>query len=374
MVAGEASGDMYGAEVARCLFKKFPGCEIYGLGGQRMRQAGVQLEGDISKTAVVGPFEVIGYLGALYGVFRKIAERIETEPPTAAILIDFPDFNLRLAKRVRHAGAPVVYYISPQVWAWREGRVKQIKQLVNKMLVIFPFEEELYRKAGVDVEFVGHPLMDMVRATKSKEEFCSAYQLDPKRPIVALLPGSRRKEVRYILPTLCESAERIAKEKPDTQFVLPIAPGLDRNLITGILKGRPITIVTNDTYNAIRYSRAAVVASGTATLETALLGTPEVIVYRISPATWLLGKFLLKVRLFGIVNIILGEEVVPELFQDKMTAEAVTRMAVRLMDDVWLQSRIRGNYEKLRRRLGSGKVAERVANVIADRLQAAGGA
>ena len=374
MVAGEASGDMYGAEVARCLFKKFPGCLIYGLGGQCMRQAGVQLESDISKTAVVGPFEVIGYLGALYGVFRKIAERIETEPPTAAILIDFPDFNLRLAKRVRHAGAPVFYYISPQVWAWREGRVKQIKQLVNKMLVIFPFEEELYRKAGVDVEFVGHPLMDMVHTTKSKEEFCSAYRLDPKRPIVALLPGSRRKEVRYILPTLCESAERIAKEKPDTQFVLPIAPGLDRNLITGILKGRPITIVTNDTYNAIRYSRAAVVASGTATLETALLGTPEVIVYRISPATWLLGKFLLKVRLFGIVNIILGEEVVPELFQDKMTAEAVTRMAIRLMDDVWLQSRIRGNYEKLRRQLGSGKVAERVADVIAARLQAAGGA
>jgi lipid-A-disaccharide synthase len=374
MVAGEASGDMYGAEVARCLFKRFPGCEIYGLGGQRMRQAGVQLEGDISKTAVVGPFEVIGYLGALYGVFRKIAERIETEPPTAAILIDFPDFNLRLAKRVRHAGAPVFYYISPQVWAWREGRVRQIKQLVNKMLVIFPFEEELYRKAGVDVEFVGHPLMDMVRATKSKEEFCSSYQLDPKKPIVALLPGSRSKEVRYILPTLCESAERIAKEKPDTQFVLPIAPGLDRNLITSILKGRPITIVTNDTYNAIRYSRAAVVASGTATLETALLGTPEVIVYRISPATWFLGRFLLKVRLFGIVNIILGEEVVPELFQDKMTAEAVTRMALRLMDDVWLQSRIRGNYEKLRRQLGSGKVAERVADVIADRLQAAGGA
>jgi len=245
---------------------------------------------------------------------------------------------------------------------------------VNKVLVIIPFEEELYRKAGVDVEFVGHPLMDLVSTTKSKEEFCSAYQLDPKWPIVALLPGSRRKEVRYILPTLCESAERIAKEKPDTQFVLPIALGLDRNLITGILKGRPITIVTNDTYNAIRYSRAAVVASGTATLETALLGTPEVIVYRISPATWLLGKFLLKVRLFGIVNIILGEEVVPELFQDKMTAEAVTRMAVRLMDDVWLQSRIRGNYEKLRRQLGSGKVAERVADVIAARLQAAGGA
>src|SRR6266568_8879665 len=154
MVAGEASGDMYGAEVARCLLRKFPGCQIYGLGGQRMRDAGVELEGDISKTAVVGPFEIMSSLGILYGVFRRLAERVENEPPTAAILIDFPDFNLRLAKRVKQTGAPVFYYISPQVWAWREGRVKQIKELVDKMLVIFPFEEEIYRSANVDVEFV----------------------------------------------------------------------------------------------------------------------------------------------------------------------------------------------------------------------------
>jgi lipid-A-disaccharide synthase len=369
IVAGEASGDMYGAEVARCLFKKFPGCRIYGLGGDRMHQAGVQLEGDISKTAVVGPFEVIGYLGTLYRVFRRLAECIELESPTAAILIDFPDFNLRLAKRVKHAGAPVFYYISPQVWAWREGRVKQIKRMVDKMLVIFPFEEDIYRKAEVDVEFVGHPLIDMVRATKSKEEFCAKYQLDSKKPIVALLPGSRRKEVRYILPTLCEAAALIGTDKPDTQFVLPMAPGLERSLIETAIQARPITVVIDDTYNAIRYARAAVVASGTATLETALLGTPEVIVYRISPATWLLGKFLLKVRLFGIVNIILGEEVVPELFQDKMTPEAVARMALRLMDDVWLQSRIRGNYEKLRRHLGTGNVAARVVEAVSKVVQ-----
>lgn len=365
IVAGEASGDMYGAEVARELTRKFPGCEIYGLGGARMRQAGVQLEGDISHTAVVGPFEVIGYLGTLYGVFRRLAERVEVEPPTAAILIDFPDFNLRLAKRVKDAGSPVVYYISPQVWAWREGRVNQIRKLVNKMLVIFPFEEELYRRAGVDVEFVGHPLMDMVHATKSKEEFCKSYKLDTRKPIVALLPGSRRKEVRYILPTLCRAAELISFEKPDAQFVLPMASGLERKLFEDIIRARPITIVANETYNAIRYARAAIVASGTATLETALLGTPEVIVYRISAATWFLGKFLLRVRLFGIVNIILGEEVVPELFQDKMTPEAVSKTALKLMDDVWVQSRIRGNYEKLRRQLGTGKVAERVAEAVA---------
>ncbi len=368
MVAGEASGDMYAAEVALCLRRRFPDCRIYGLGGQRMREAGVDLEGDISQTAVVGPFEVIGYLGTLYAVFRRLAERVEAEPPAAAILIDFPDFNLRLAKRLKDAGVPIIYYVSPQVWAWREGRIKQIKRLVDKMLVIFPFEEEMYRKAGVDVQFVGHPLVDMVRATKSKEEFCAAYRLDSRKPILAVLPGSRRKEVRYILPTICEAVELIAQEKPDTQFVLPLAPGLDRSLLEGIIHSRPIRIVTGETYNAIRYARAAIVASGTATLETALLGTPEVIVYRISKATWSLGRFLLKVRLFGIVNIILGEEVVPELFQDKMTAEQVSRTAIRLMDDVWMQSRIRGNYERLRRQLGMEKVAERVADAVAGLL------
>jgi lipid-A-disaccharide synthase len=365
IVAGEASGDMYGAEVARCLFRKYPACQIYGLGGQRMRDAGVKIETDMRHTAVVGPFEAISHLGKLYKVFRRLADRIEIERPAAAILIDFPDFNLRLAKRLKDAGAPVIYYISPQVWAWRPGRVNQIRDLVDKMLVIFPFEEQIYREAGVNVEFVGHPLIDMVRATKSKQQFCADYKLDPRQPIVALLPGSRRKEVRYILPTMCQAADQIAAQKPETQFVVPIAPGLDRQLIESIIQSRPITVIANETYNAIRYSRAAIVASGTATLETALLGTPEVIVYRISGATWFLGKFLLKVRLFGIVNIILGEEVVPELFQDKMTPDNVSKAAIRLMDDVWLQSRIRGNYERLRRQLGSGNVPERVVEAVA---------
>ena len=364
IVAGEASGDMYGAEVVRSLRKKFPAATFYGLGGQRMHNAGVELKGDISKTAVVGPFEMLSSLGSLYGVFRRLAEHVEAERPTAAILIDFPDFNLRLAKRIKHAGAPVIYYISPQVWAWREGRVKQIRQLVDKMLVILPFEEELYRKAGVDVEFVGHPLIDLVRATKSKDEFCADHGIDARKPILAMLPGSRRKEVRFILPTLSLAAKLISEKKPDIQLILPVAAGLDRRFVQQ-LAGTQIKVITNDTYNLLRHARAAVVASGTATLETALLGTPEVIVYRISKATWTLGKFLLKVRLFGIVNIILGEEVVPELFQDRMTPETVSQTAIRLLDDVWLQSQIRGNYEKLRRQLGSGNVSERVADAVA---------
>jgi len=365
IVAGEASADMYGAEVVRAIRRKFDDAQFYGLGGPRMRNAGVELEGDISKTAVVGPFEALSSLGVLYTVFRRLADRVEAEPPSAAVLIDFPDFNLRLAKRLKHAGVPVVYYVSPQVWAWREGRVKQIQELVNKMLVILPFEEEIYRKAGVDVEFVGHPLIDMVRATKSKEEFCDDHGIDARKTIVALLPGSRRKEVRFVLPTMCEAAALILAKKPDAQFVLPLASGLDRKFVQEMIHGVPVKVIANDTYNAVRYARTAIVASGTATLETALLGTPEVIVYRISQATWMLGKFLLRVRLFGIVNIILGEEVVPELFQDKMTPQAVSQTALRLMDDVWIQSRIRANYEKLRRQLGSGNVAERVADAVA---------
>jgi lipid-A-disaccharide synthase len=365
MVAGETSGDMYGADVARSLFRRFPGCQIYGFGGSRMGAAGVQLEGDVGATAAIGPFEALSTLGSLYRVFRRLAERIEAEPPTAAILIDFPDFNLRLARRVKDAGAPVIYFISPQIWAWREGRIKQIAQVVRKMLVIFPFEEEMYRKAGVDVEFVGHPLVDAARPSKTKEQFCTEHNLDPRRPIVVLLPGSRPKEVRYILPPVCDAAELIQSVKPDTQFVLPMAPGLERSLLENIIAARPVKIVVNDTYNSMRYARAAIVASGTATLETALLGTPEVVVYRISQASWFVGKLLLKVRFYGIVNIILGEEVVPELFQDRMTPEEVSKTAIRLMDDVWMQSRIRGKYEQLRRQLGGGNVADRVVDAVA---------
>ena len=366
IVAGEASGDMYGAEVARALKKKFPGARIFGLGGDRMREAGVELVGDISRTAVVGPFEAVGYFGTLYGVFRKIAERMESSAPMAIVLIDFPDFNLRLAGRAKAGGIPVVYYISPQVWAWREGRVRQIRDVVDKMLVILPFEEAIYRRVGVDVEFVGHPLLDMVHPRMPKGVFLTKYQLDGEKPIVAILPGSRRKELRFILPTLCQAVDLILKEKPKTQFVLPVAAGLDVDFVGRFVGARPIRLITGDTYDAIRYSRAAIVASGTATLETALLGTPEVIVYRIGRATWLLGKFLLKVRMFGLVNIILGEEVVPELYQDQMTPENVSRVTLKLMDDVWTQSQIRGNYEKLRRQLGRGNVAEKVAEAVSE--------
>jgi len=370
IVAGEASGEMYGAEVARKLFERFPAARIFGLGGDRMREAGVELLGDIGATAVVGPFEAVSHFGRLFRLFRKLTARIEAAPrPAAAIFIDFPDFNMRLARRARLAGVPVVYYISPQVWAWRSGRIRELRDTVDKMLVILPFEERLYREAGVDVEFVGHPLVDMVRTRMPRNVFLAKYGLDPAHPLIALLPGSRRKELKYILPTLVRAVDLILTRKPGVQFALPIAPGLDRPFVERLLAGRPVSIVSGDTYEAIRYSRAAIVASGTATLETALLGTPEVIVYRIGKATWWLGKVMLRVRMFGLVNIILGEEIVPELFQDRFTPENVAEQTLRLMDDVWYQSRIRNQYERVRRQLGGGDVAGRVSDVVADMVR-----
>lgn len=373
IVAGEASGEMYGAEVASRLRDRFPGCTLFGLGGERMREAGVELLADISRTAVVGPFEAIGHFGGLFQLFRKLTARLEGQNrPAAAIFIDFPDFNMRLARRARVAGVPVVYYVSPQIWAWRPGRIRELRETVDKMLVILPFEAEIYRQAGIDVEFVGHPLVEMVRARLPRRAFFEKYGLDSERPLVALLPGSRRKEVRYILPTLVSAVDRILEAKPGTQFVLPAAPGLDRDFVRGFLGNRPVTLVRGDTYEAIRYARAAVVASGTATLETALLGTPEVIVYRIGRATWWLGKAMLRVRMFGLVNIILGEEIVPELFQDRMTPENVARETIRLMDDVWTQSRIRSHYERVRRQLGSGDPASRVVDAVESLTSGAG--
>jgi lipid-A-disaccharide synthase len=364
---------MYGAQVASKLRDRFPDCRRFGLGGERMRAAGVELFADISRTAVVGPFEAIGHFAGLFQLFRRLTARIESHPrPVAAIFIDFPDFNMRLARRAKAAGIPVIYYISPQIWAWRPGRVRELREIVDRMLVILPFEADIYREAGVEVEFVGHPLVDTVQARLGRDAFLARYGLDVRRPVVAILPGSRRKELRYILPTVLRGADRILEAKPDTQFVLPVASGLDPDYVRGFLGDRPVTLVVGDTYEAIRYARAAVVASGTATLETALLGTPQVIVYRIGRATWWLGKLMLRVRMFGLVNIILGEEIVPELFQDRLTPENVARETVRLMDDVWAQSRIRSHYERVRRQLGGGDVASRVVDAVESAVARAG--
>ena len=362
---GEVSGDIYAGALTSELVKLDSRVQVFGLGGDQMAAAGARLIGHYRGLSVTGLSEALAVLPRSLVMYRRLVDTMRKHRPDVLVTVDFPDFNFWLAAAARRLGLPVVYYVSPQVWAWRPGRVRQIREVVDKMLVILPFEEEIYQRAGIDVEFVGHPLLDTVRPRMTRGAFLAKYRLKNDGPIVALLPGSRRKELHYILPTLCLAVDLILAEKPDTQFVLPVAPGLSTVFVQRFLGGRPVKLVVDDTYDAMRYSRVAIVASGTATLETALLGTPAVIVYRIGRATWLLGKFLLKVRMFGLVNIILGEEVVPELYQDRLTPTNVAKVTLKLMDDVWVQSEIRGNYEKLRRKLGTGNVAEKVVDAVA---------
>lgn len=351
--AGEASGEMYGAELIAAL-RELTGnaalpaagardgaVECFGLGGERMRAAGCELVVDARDVAVVGLAEVLSHLPGIYQQFHKLLAEVDRRKPDVAVLIDFPDWNLRLAKQLHRRGIPVVYYISPQLWAWRKGRIKQVQRYVSEMLVIIPFERDYYAQHGVQVEFVGHPLSELDPPTVTREEFGTQWGLDSARQWIALLPGSRRKELRMNLPAMLEAAGRLG---PQFEFVMPVASTLDRDWVAqeiaachsrllAMNKPRqsanatktifPEVKLTGDARATLLHARAAVVASGTATMEAALIGTPFVMVYRVSNLTWALGRHLVKLPYFGMVNLIAGHEVVPELIQERFTPAAV---------------------------------------------------
>src|SRR5262245_1377518 len=283
IVAGEASGDMYAAELVKDLLGKIPSesFKFFGCGGKRMRESGVDTIVDIHNLAVLGPFEAVSHLGHLYSALRLLVNEARRRLPRLAVLVDFPDFNLRLASRLKAIGIPVLYLISPQVWAWRSGRVKQMKNTIDRMLVILPFEKNFYAERGMQVDYIGHPLVDRVHVSKTRNEFFRAHNLDESVPTVSLLPGSRTKEIHFHLPILLEAARWLHWQRP-IQFLLPAASSLHRNQIRRILAetgAPPVSLIEYDTYNAVGYSDLAVVSSGTATLETALLGTPLITVF-----------------------------------------------------------------------------------------------
>jgi lipid-A-disaccharide synthase len=321
--AGEASGDNYGAQLIQALRQLSPSATFVGMGGEKMRAAGCELLVNASEVAVVGLAEVATHLHAIYGKFRYIVSEAKKRRPNAAVLIDFPDFNLRLARQLHKLGIPVFYFVSPQVWAWRAGRVKQIRKYVSKMIVIFPFEQEFYRKHGVEVSYVGHPLAYVPESSISRDEFASRHSLDSAKPWIALLPGSRRKEVRMNLPTMLQAAARLGSEY---QYLLPLASTLNQDWLLAQLRSStmPIT-VTENARATLTHARAAVVASGTATVEAALSGTPFVVVYRLSPLTWLLGRRLVKLDTFAMPNLIAGRHIVTELIQHDFTPENIVR-------------------------------------------------
>ena len=373
IVAGEASGDMYAAELVTDLLGKVPqgSFKFFGCGGKRMRQSGVETVVDIHRLAVLGPFEAVSHLGHLYSALRLLVNEARARRPRLAILLDFPDFNLRLAGKLKALGIPVLYLISPQVWAWRSGRVKQMQKTIDRMLVILPFEKDFYAERGMQVDYVGHPLVDRVRVSKSRSEFFHAHKLDESVPTVSLLPGSRTSEIRFHLPTLLQAARWLHWQRP-VQFLLPAASSLHVSQIRKILAdsgGPPLSLIEYDTYNAVGHSDLAVVSSGTATLETALLGTPLITVFKISNFTWIVGQYLVRVPFYSLVNLIASRQIVPELFQSAFTAERLHAEMVGLLDQPERLKHVRMGLASVKQKLGAGGAIHKAAECILPWLQ-----
>ncbi len=360
--AGEASGEMYGAALLDALRKLSPEpIEAFGLGGERMRSAGCDTVVDANDIAVVGIAEVVTHLPRIYREFRKLLREVDRRKPDVAVLIDFPDFHFRLARALHARGIPVVYYVSPQLWAWRRGRIRLVQQYVQKMLVIFPFEEQFYREHGVAAEFTGHPLGELTIVAEPRAQFAAENSLDPAKLWIGLLPGSRRKEVQMILPTLLEAAKKLGC---GYEFLLPVASTLDKSWLEEQLltiPGAPRVTLTRDARQTLVQSRAAAVASGTATVEAAVLGTPFVMVYRVAPLSWRVGRRLVKLSHFAMPNLIAGREIVPELVQHGFTAGRVAEEIATLLDEGPRRSRMLEDLAEVREHLQAGRAVETAA-------------
>lgn len=372
LVAGEASGDLHGARLLEALSPMVgDGLEVFGLGGDRLGAAGLERIADVSEISVVGLSEVFRVLPRARAIFDQVLAEAERRPPRAAVLVDFPEFNLRLAKALAERGVPVIYYISPQVWAWRRRRVKSIARTVDTILVFFPFEVDFYERHGVEAVHVGHPLVDEVPELPQAWDR-GAPRDEPYR--IALLPGSRTSEVEALLPGMLEAVRCLAEEIPVSARVIR-APTIPRAMIEGAveLAGVPVTILTEDHDRAIADSHFALCASGTATLQVGLLGTPMAVLYRLGPWTYLLGKLLVRLPHVSLVNLVLEREVVPELIQRRAEPRAVCRTVLSMLRDPEALGEMRDGLSELRHRLGERGASRRAARAVARRLGIEGG-
>ena len=370
IVAGEASGDLHGGNLVQAMHRIDPTIRFYGVGGRKLKEAGVTLMADSADMAVVGLTEVVSKLGMILKVMAQLKTSMREDRPDLVILIDYPDFNLSLAKAAKKYGIKVFYYISPQVWAWRKGRIKQIKKTVDKMAVILPFEASLYNEAGVNVEFVGHPLLDVVGAKYSRKEAILKFGLKEGVTTVGILPGSRQSEVARLLPEMLKAAEIIEKKLKPVQFALPLADTLDIAFVSQIISEYSIKVelIRNEVYDVISCADIAMVASGTATLETALMETPMVIIYKVSAPSYYVGKMVINVDHIGLVNIIAGKTVVPELIQDEASPEKIAAMIMDIITDRKRMADIKTELSKIRDMLGSPGAAERTARLAFEML------
>jgi lipid-A-disaccharide synthase len=362
---GEASGDLYAAALARALRRQQPGLDLFGFGGPRLEAAGADLLEHYEHVAVTGLAEAVRVLPRSFRMLRALAAAAEARRPDVFVAIDFPDFNFRLLPPFHRLGIPIVYYVSPQLWAWRPGRIRQIQRYVSKMLVIFPFEVDLYERAGVPVEFVGHPLVELGAVSRPRDAWLAAHGLDPRKPVLALLPGSRANEVSRLLPVLVDAAARIAARVPGLQIVLARAPLLGDDLFALARTSRaPITIVERETDDVLASADVVVTASGTATVQAAIHGRPMVIVYRVSGLTYALGRSFVKVPHYGMVNLLAGRRIVPELIQADCTAERVADETTALLIDAARAARVRGDVEAVRAQLGGPGASDTAARAV----------
>lgn len=370
IIAGEASGDMHGATLVREMLKCNPALKFYGIGGNKLRREGVELLADAADMAVVGLTEVIFKLGGILKIMTLMKKSMDERRPDLVILIDYPDFNLPLAKAAHKRGIKVFYYISPQVWAWRRGRIKQIKKTVNKMAVILPFEVETYREKGFEANYVGHPLLDMVKTNSSKQDSRKKNGLAEDKITIGILPGSRMSEIKKLMPELVRATQILKREIPDAQFVLPLADTLDETIITEYISGADvqIKIISGHTYDVITCCDLALVASGTATLETALLGVPMIVIYKISALSYFIGNLIIDVKNISLVNIIAGKTVVPELIQSEASGAQIAAEALSILKNRNKRQEMINGLQSIRSRLGEPGAARRAAQIAIDML------
>jgi lipid-A-disaccharide synthase len=366
IVAGEASGDLHGSYLVAAMKELAPDLSLCGMGGSELRRQGVEILYDAAKMAVVGLVEVIAHLRDIRAARKILVDELRNNPPNLLILIDYPDFNLMLAQKARQLGIPIFYYISPQVWAWRSGRVKKIGRIIDRMAVILPFEKEFYQKRGVDVDYVGHPLLDSVKRAMSRSDFCRLHHIKPGNILLGILPGSRKKEIRAMLPVFLETAERMTEIHGNLTILLPLAPSLTmEDLIEcGLDRHRlDIMVISEDRYDLMASCDLAIAASGTVTLELAILDVPMVVAYKVSPLTWFVGNMLVKVDFASLVNLIAGREVVRELIQHEATAEKISSALQDIRPGSIKRQDMLKDLAEVRRKLGGGGASMQAARL-----------
>ena len=370
--AGEASGDLYAALVVGQLKRLWPNAEFFGCTGPRLRAAGVRTVVDSASLAVVGLLEVVADIPRIYGEYRRLVREAEEQRPDVAILTDSPDFHLRVARRLHRCGIPVVYLVAPQVWAWRKGRLPALRRL-ERLLCIFPFEEGFFSREGVQATYIGHPLAQIVRPSMTREAFFKKHRLTGGRPLISVLPGSRRGEAARHLPALLDAVLRLGRECTlgPPNFVLPASPTTGAGFFAERIGRTPVNVIEGEAWDAIAHADLVLAASGTVTIEAALLGTPMVTFYRVSRPSWIAGKLLVRVPFYSMVNLVAGRAVVPELMQDRMTGPNLTLEARRLLEDEQARSEMRAGLADVGRRLAApaGDPSHRAAIIIQDILE-----